>query len=168
MVIPNGTGADCLDRPLPSLLVRRDTSRLGDCEQGYRERLQRAGLRPTRQRVKLAELLFSNGDRHFTAEMLFSEAFHIGIHVSLATVYNTLNQLTEAGQLRRIGPDGSRAFFDTDTSVHPHFYLPDEGMLIDVPEPGIVCANMPQMPPGYELLRIDVIIQLRRTRVTKT
>jgi Fur family iron response transcriptional regulator len=134
-----------------------------DCEGSCcGERLRRAGLRPTRQRVMLDELLFANGDRHVTAEMLFSEACEAGIPVSLATVYNTLNQFTEAGLLRRIGPDGSRTFFDTNTTVHPHFYVDDEGILIDVPEPGVAFESMPQALPGHELSRVDVIIHLRR------
>jgi Fur family iron response transcriptional regulator len=94
--------------------------------------------------------------------VLFSEARHAGIRVSLATVYNTLNQFTKAGLLRRVGPDASRSFFDTNTSVHPHFYLADEGILIDVPEPGIALKSMPQALPGHELSRVDVIIHLRR------
>ncbi len=127
-----------------------------------RERLREAGLRPTRQRSMLGELLFANGDRHVTAEMLFSEARAAGIQISQATVYNTLNQFTEAGLLRRIGPDGSRSFFDTNTTVHPHFYLDDEGILIDVPAPGVELDHMPQTLPGLELSRVDVIIHLRR------
>jgi Fur family transcriptional regulator, iron response regulator len=133
-----------------------------ECESGCGERLSRAGLRPTRRRVMLGELLFANGDRHVTAEMLFSEARAAGFFVSLATVYNTLNQFTDAGLLRRIGPDGSRSFFDTNTTVHPHFYLDDEGILIDVPEGGIALESMPEALPGHELSRIDVIIHLRR------
>jgi Fur family transcriptional regulator, iron response regulator len=130
----------------------------GDCS----ERLEQAGLRPTRQRLVLGGLLFGNGDRHVTAEMLYSEARAAGINVSQATVYNTLNQFTEAGLLRRIGLDGARSFFDTDTSVHPHFYLDDQGILIDIPEPGIALQSMPQALPGHELSRIDVVIHLRR------
>ena len=135
-----------------------------ECEGGCSDRLRQAGLRPTRQRVILGELLFANGDRHVTAEMLFSEAREAGIHVSQATVYNTLNQFTEAGLLRRIGLDGSISFFDTNTSVHPHFYLDDEGILIDVPEPGIALERMPPALPGHELSRVDVIIHLRRRK----
>ena len=134
------------------------------CECGCSERLRQAGLRATRQRMILGDLLFANGDRHVTAEMLFSEAREVGVEISLATVYNTLNQFTEAGLLRRIGFDGLRSFFDTNTSVHPHFYLDDQDILIDIPEPGTVLQSMPQLQllPGHELSRIDVVIHLRR------
>ena len=152
----------------PSTSCSDDFADLAPFEQSaVSERFRRAGLRLTRQRVMLGELLFANGDRHVTAEMLFSEARDVGIAVSLATVYNTLNQFTEAGLLRRIGPDGSRSFFDTNTSVHPHFYLDDEGILIDIPESGIAFENMPQALPGHELSRVDVIIHLRSKPNTK-
>lgn len=124
-------------------------------------RLRDVGLRPTRQRVMLAELLFAKGDRHVTAETLFSEAVDASIQLSMATVYNTLNQFTQAGLLRRIGPDGSRSFFDTNTTVHPHFYLHDEDILIDVPET-LVLEQMPEALPGHEISRLDIIIHIRR------
>lgn len=124
-------------------------------------RLRDAGLRPTRQRVLLGELLFGQGDRHVTAEMLFAEASAANIQLSLATVYNTLNHFTQAGLLRRIGPDGSRSFFDTNTTVHPHFYLHGEDMLIDVPET-LVLDQLPDPLPGHEISRLDIIIHIRR------
>jgi Fur family iron response transcriptional regulator len=123
--------------------------------------LRDAGLRPTRQRVMLGELLFARGDRHVTAEMLYGEAVESNIQLSLATVYNTLNQFTQAGLLRRIGPDGSRSFFDTNTSVHPHFYLVGEDVLMDVPE-RLMMAQMPEALPGHEISRLDIIIHIRR------
>lgn len=123
--------------------------------------LREAGLRPTRQRVRLAELLFGKGDRHVTAEMLHGEALEADVYLSLATVYNTLNQFTQAGLLRRIGPDGSRSFFDTNTSVHPHFYLVGEDILIDVPE-RLVLEQVPEALPGHEITRLDIIIHIRR------
>ena len=124
-------------------------------------RLRDAGLRPTRQRMLLSELLFGRGDRHVTAEMLFAEATEANIQLSLATVYNTLNQFTQAGLLRRIGLDGSRSFFDTNTTVHPHFYLLGEDILIDVPET-LVLAQAPEPLPGHEISRLDIIIHIRR------
>lgn len=126
-----------------------------------RELLQRAGLKPTRQRLILGDLLFSKGDRHVTAEMLYSEAIEADTQLSLATVYNTLNLFTRAGLLRQIGPDGSKSFFDTNTSVHPHFYLEGEGILIDIPD-GIVLEHVPEPLAGHEISRLDVIVHLRR------
>ena len=96
------------------------------------ERLKSAGLRPTRQRVALGVLLFRDGDRHVTAEMLHDEAVRDQIPVSLATVYNTLHQFTEAGLLREVAIEGSKTYFDTNTSDHHHFYYEHE------PIPGIL------------------------------
>ncbi|MFK4642909.1 Fe2+ or Zn2+ uptake regulation protein [Bradyrhizobium ottawaense] len=83
--------------------------------------------------------------------------------LSLATVYNTLNQFTEAGLLRRIAADGIKSFFDTDTSVHPHFYLEGEDVLVDVAE-GLAFTKIPEALPGHEIARLDVIVHLRRKR----
>src|SRR6266567_1443770 len=109
--------------------------------------LRQAGLRPTRQRLLLGRLLFSKGGRHATAEMLHAEASSAGIHISLATVYNTLNQLTDAGLLRRIGIDGSKSYFDTNPTTHHHFFVDREDRLLDVPEPGVVIDKLPQPLP---------------------
>ena len=84
--------------------------------------LSGAGLRPTRQRKELGRLLFDGPDRHVTAEVLHDEAMRAGVRVSLATVYNTLNQFTEAGLMREIVVDGDRTYFDTNTSDHHHFF----------------------------------------------
>ena len=142
--------------------VRAD--RCASCsEDDYRALLCEAGLRPTRQRLLLGRLLFSGGGRHVTAEMLHTEVLAANVQLSLATVYNTLNQFTQAGLLRRIGLDGSRSFFDTNTSVHPHFYLEGEGVLLDIPE-DVMLTQMPEALPGHDISRLDVIIHLRRKR----
>lgn len=129
---------------------------------GCKSMLVAAGLRPTRQRVLLSHLLFSKGDRHVTADMLFTEAGDAGCPVSQATVYNTLNQFTRAGLLLRIGPDGSRSFFDTNTTPHPHYYLDGEDMLLDIPEQDLALTKIPDVLPGHEVSRVDLIIHLRR------
>ncbi len=85
--------------------------------------LRKAGLRPTRQRLALGALLFEGGDRHVTAELLHAEAVAVGHHVSLATVYNTLHQFKRAGLLRELAINGSKAYFDTNTSNHNHFFV---------------------------------------------
>ena len=128
------------------------------------EVLRRAGLRPTEQRRMLSQLLFANGDRHVTAEALHAAAVEAGMKISPATVYNTLNQFTELGLLRQIGVGRSRSFFDTNTSVHPHFFFDGEGVLCDVPEPAIVLDDLPEPLPGYAITRVDVIVHLRRKR----
>jgi Fur family iron response transcriptional regulator len=128
---------------------------------GCQDVLRQAGLRPTRQRVMLGQLLFGGEDRHVTAEQIHAEAAAAGMRLSLATVYNTLNQFTQAGLLRRIGPDGSRCFYDTDTSAHPHFYLEGEDILLDVPGE-LAVERMPAPLPGHEVARLDIVIRIRR------
>src|SRR5579871_2144950 len=97
------------------------------------ERLRGAGLRPTRQRLALARLLYDGRDRHVAAEELHAEALAAKVRVSLATVYNTLHQFTEAGLLREIVVAGGRSYFDTNISEHHHFFFEDSGRLEDIP-----------------------------------
>lgn len=133
---------------------------LRDC----RELLRGAGLRPTRQRVMLSWVLFSQGNRHITAETLYGEATEAKIPVSLATVYNTLHQFAEAGLLRQIGVDGSKAYFDTNPSEHHHFFVEGEQAVIDIPESDIAIGQLPEAPAGFEIARIDVTVRLRPKR----
>ena len=126
------------------------------------EKLRAAGLRPTRQRVALANLLFARGNRHLTAESLRAEAAEAGIEVSLATVYNTLHQFTGAGLLRQVAVDASRFYFDTNTGVHQHFYDEEGAMLIDIRGDSIAVAGVPNPPNGMEVERVDVVVRIRR------
>jgi Fur family iron response transcriptional regulator len=123
--------------------------------------LRGAGLRPTRQRLLLGELLFAGGGRHVSAETLHAEVSRQGMTISLATIYNTLNQFTEAGLMRQIGVNGSKSFFDTTPTTHPHFFVDSEDLLLDMPEP-VVIDRLPEVMPGYEISRIDLIVHLRR------
>ena len=124
------------------------------------ELLKRAGLRPTRQRIALGALLFGSGDRHVTAEMLHMEAISSAIPVSLATVYNTLHQFTEAGLLREVAVEGSKTYFDTNTSDHHHFYFEHDGALMDITGEAITVSPLPEAPEGMEISRVDVLIRL--------
>lgn len=126
--------------------------------------LARANLRPTRQRVALATLLVGDGcDRHVTAEWLFDAASRAGEQVSLATVYNTLKAFCAAGLMREITVDGSKSYFDTNMSDHPHFYWEDTAQLTDAPAGQLEIARLPQVPEGAEIAAVDVVIRLRRT-----
>ena len=125
-------------------------------------RLRLSGLRPTRQRIELASLLFQDCDRHVTAESLHDEVTKAGVKVSLATVYNTLHQFTEAGLLRQVVVDASRSYFDTNVGDHQHFLLEDEGMLIDIPGDAIAVAGVPNPPAGLSVDRVDVVVRVRR------
>lgn len=124
------------------------------------QRLRMTGLRPTRQRVALAELLFGRGDRHFTAEMVHAEAVRNGVPVSLATVYNTLHQFVEAGLLREVAIEGSKTYFDTKISNHFHFFFEQDGTLVDIEPANIKVENLPKPPEGMEITRIDVLVRL--------
>jgi Fur family iron response transcriptional regulator len=126
-------------------------------------RLRGVGLRPTRQRVELASLLFKGQDQHVTAESLHEEVSGLGLKISLATVYNTLHQFTHAGLLRQVVVDAARGYFDTNTGDHQHFFLEDEGTLIDIPGEDITVAGVPQPPAGMAVDRVDVVVRVKRT-----
>ena len=122
-------------------------------------RLRLAGLRPTRQRLSLAQILFGSGDRHVSAEALHQEALAAKINVSLATVYNTLNQFKAAGLLREVAFEGDRSFFDTNTSNHFHYYLEETGGLVDIGTETLEVTGLPALPDGTEIDRIDIIVR---------
>jgi Fur family iron response transcriptional regulator len=126
-----------------------------------KDKLRRVGLRPTRQRISLGWILFAKGDRHVTAELLYEEAMRARVPVSLATVYNTLHQFTEAGLLRQLAVDGSKSYFDTNMTEHHHFFLEGDDALMDVPGE-IAVGDLPTPPEGMEIARVDVIVRLRR------
>jgi Fur family iron response transcriptional regulator len=124
--------------------------------------LRKVGLRPTRQRMALGWLLFGKGDRHLTAEILYEEASRAKVQVSLATIYNALHQFKEVGLLRQVAVDGSKAYFDTNTSAHHHFFVEGEGELLDIPDTDALLGGDPTPPAGFEIERVDVIVRLRR------
>jgi Fur family iron response transcriptional regulator len=126
-------------------------------------RLKAAGLRPTRQRLELAGLLFRDCDRHVSAESLAEEAARMGVKVSLATVYNTLHQFQAAGLLRQVVVDASRSYFDTNVGDHQHFFLENEGLLIDIPGEEISVSGVPSAPAGMTVDRVDVVVRVKRT-----
>ena len=150
----------------PSAPVRSDAGgaamRKGCPFSDLRDKLRRVGLRPTRQRISLGWLLFGKGDRHVSAEMLYEEAVRARVPVSLATVYNTLHQFTEAGLLRQLAVDGAKAYFDTNATDHHHFFVEKDDVLMDVPGECVSVTDLPEPPEGYEVARVDVVVRLRR------
>ncbi|MGN7713697.1 iron response transcriptional regulator IrrA [Agrobacterium radiobacter] len=130
------------------------------------QKLRRCGLRPTRQRIALAKLLFSGDERHVTVEELYAEANEAGINLSLATVYNTLHQMTDAGLLRVLSARGTKTYFDTNTCDHHHFFYQEDGMVVDVPHNTIRISNLPHAPDGTQISHVDVIIHLCPTKST--
>ena len=124
--------------------------------------MRKAALRPTRQRLALANLLFARGDRHFTAEELHGDAERALIPVSLATVYNTLHQFTSAGLLRILAVEGSKSYFDTNVSDHHHYLIEGENTVMDIEDGTVTVSNLPEPPEGMEIAHVDVIVRLRR------
>lgn len=128
--------------------------------------LSGAGLRPTRQRVSLAALLVGDGqDRHVTAETLYEASRGSSEKVSLATVYNTLRAFCEAGLMQEVTVEGTKSYFDTNMSDHPHFYWEDTAELTDAAADELQIVSLPTPPEGAEISKVDVVIRLRGTRV---
>ena len=125
------------------------------------QRLRSAGLRPTIQRIALADLLFGGCHRHVTAEELHAEAAENGVVLSLATVYNALHQFTNAGLIRALAVDGTRTWFDTNMADHQHFFIEDKGTILDADTHQLQILNLPPPPDGMEIAHIDVVIRVR-------
>ncbi len=127
---------------------------------GLIERLKAAGLRPTRQRLALAKLLFGPGNRHVSAEQLHGEAVEAQVRVSLATVYNTLHQFTAVGFLREVVVEPGRSYFDTNVEDHHHFYFQDSGRIEDIPGCDLRVLDLPEAPAGTRVARVDIIVRV--------
>ncbi len=126
------------------------------------ERLKAVGLRPTRQRLALAKLLFGPGNRHVSAERLHGEAVQAQGRVSLATVYNTLHQFTAVGLLREVVVEPRRSYFDTNTKHHHHFFCEEDRYLVDIPGEELKVAKLPHPPPGTTVTEVDIVIRVRK------
>ena len=127
---------------------------------GLIERLKAVGLRPTRQRLALAKLLFGPGNRHVSADQLHGEAVEAQVRVSLATVYNTLHQFTAVGLLREVVVEPGRSYFDTNVEDHHHFYFQDTGRIEDIPGDDLRVLDLPEAPAGTRVARVDIIVRL--------
>ena len=125
--------------------------------------LAKGSLRPTRQRVILAQRLIGDGqNRHVTAESLFAVSNDEKVKVSLATVYNTLRAFCDAGLVREITVDGAKSYFDTNITDHAHFYWEDTFELVDAPAEQLKISVLPEIPAGAEIAKVDVVVRLRR------
>ena len=128
----------------------------------FAEQLRLAGLRPTRQRVAIAALLLDGRHRHVSADSLTEEIIAAGVEVSGGTVYNTLNQFTDAGLLRQVLVHNEHSLFDTNTDHHHHFYEASNDQLVDIPNDDVILAKLPRAPDGHEIKAIDVVIHIKR------
>ena len=124
--------------------------------------LDKAELRQTKQRTQLAKMLFQAENRHFTAEQLHKEARTAGGTISLATIYNTLHQFRTAGLLRQVIVEPGKVYFDTNTEPHHHFYIEDDGELLDVERSEIEISTLPEIPKDCAIQETDVIMRLRK------
>ena len=127
----------------------------------FAKQLRFVGLRPTRQRVAIAALLLDGRHRHVSADSLTEEITAAGLRVSGGTVYNTLNQFTNAGLLRRVLVHNEYSLFDTNTDHHHHFYEASNDQLVDIPNDDLVLAKLPKAPDGHEIKAVDVIIHIQ-------
>ena len=124
------------------------------------ERLREAGLRPTRQRLAIAALLLDGRHRHVSADSLAREIRQTGAHMAGGTIYNTLNQFTDAGLLRRVTIHNEHSVFDTNTAHHHHFYDAAQDQLIDIPAEEVLLAALPGAPEGHDIKAVDVLIHI--------
>ena len=123
-------------------------------------KLSANGIRPTKQRMILAKLLFEKGKRHISAEDLFYEVRYEDRKISLATIYNTLKQFTSLGLIREIVVDQNKSLYCTNKESHYHLYIEDENKVIDIPTKNID-LNIPSIPACLKLHDVDVIVRIR-------
>ena len=126
------------------------------------EKLRETGLRPTKQRVKICEVLF-NRDKtfHFTINDLVKKiSEELNEKISLATVYNTVHALQKKGYLKKISINSDKSYFDTNTTVHHHFYDEDTHQLIDCDENEIENVNVKKNITGKKINSVEVLVRV--------
>ena len=124
------------------------------------KKLENDGLRPTKQRMVLAKLLFEKGKRHVSAEVLYDEVRKEDRKISLATVYNTLKQFTKLGIIKEIVVDQNKSLYCNDYKSHYHLYIEDEGKVVDIPTKNIN-LDVPSIPACLSLHNVDVVVKVR-------
>ena len=123
--------------------------------------LRKSHVRPTRQRLVLAGLLFCGTNRHVTAEELHQEAHACGFKMALATVYNSLHSFTNAGLLREVVVDTGRRYFDTNVSHHHHLLREKTGELVDVDPGKLEVVGLSGLPRGTSVRQIDIVVRIK-------
>ena len=123
-------------------------------------KLEKNGIRATKQRRVLAKLIFDKGKRHISAENLFDEVKKDERKISMATIYNTLKQFTNLGLIREIVVDQNKSLYCNNNQSHYHLYIEDEGKVIDIPTQNID-LDIPSIPACLKLHDIDVIVRIR-------
>lgn len=128
------------------------------------EQLQAHGLKPTEQRIRIAELLMSV-PTHMTAEQILAAVRRGGERVSKATVYNTLKVLAQRGLVRQIHLDPQRSVYDSTRAAHHHFHDLETGELRDIDPSDIAFSRFPTLPDGMEAQAVEIVIRLRKKRM---
>ena len=128
----------------------------------FTSKLREIGLRPTKQRVKICELLFlSEKTFHFTINDLVKKiSAEMSEKISLATVYNTVHAFQEKGYLKEISINSDKTYYDTNTSIHHHFYDEETHELIDCNENDIDSINVKKNIPGKKIKSLEVLIKV--------
>ena len=124
------------------------------------KKISNNGIRPTKQRMILAKLLFEKGDRHISAEELYEEVRKEDRKISLATIYNTLKQFKNLGLLKELVVDKNKSIYCTNHDSHYHLYIEDENKIIDIPQKNID-LNIPEIPACLSFHNIDIIVRVR-------
>ena len=124
--------------------------------------LQNAGLRPTKQRIIVADILFMGDNMHFSAEYLQNEIIKSGKYMSLATVYNNLNKFKKVNLIKQLEIAGETSIFDTNVNEHHHFFREDTGELIDIDPSDVSFKNLPDTPLGFQTTGLDVTIKIKK------
>ena len=127
--------------------------------------LRKNGLKPTTQRLAIYKILFSEGDKHFTAEEINKLAKSNGFKISVATIYNNLNQFVEAGLLKKRQVDNNRSYFDNNVSDHFHLFDEDTNTLTDIPSSSIKFAKLPKLPKNKQIKNINLVINIKKNPV---
>ena len=126
------------------------------------EKLRKAGLRPTKQRMIIANILLNGINRHFTAENLQNEINSSGNSMSIATIYNCLKKFRNCGLIKQVESSKDTAIFDTNIDQHHHFLDEETGQLIDIENEEINLFKLPEIPKGYMNSGVEVLIKLKR------
>ena len=125
------------------------------------KKLRDVKLRPTKQRILLANLILDGKNKHFTAEKIQKEVLTKGHNISLATIYNCLNKFVNVGLLKQIDQQGEVTIFDTNVSHHHHFLNQNTGELIDIDPDEIGFSKLPDIPNGFESDGVEVLIKIK-------
>ena len=130
------------------------------CSNNALKMLDKSPLKLTAQRVNMINLLFKNGASHFTAEDIYQEVNKKRLKISLATIYNCLNQFKECGIIKAVKVSSEKIFFDTNMKDHHHFFCQQSGKLIDINNNQVKISKLPKLPRGKKIKSVEVVINI--------